>query len=494
MNNVEYYGKTVEGMLQGFGYIIYQNEIKKRGFFVNNKLQGYGEIILPNGMKCIGNFIDNNLEGSGEIIILKGEKLVVYKGTFIKDNLQGPGTIIYSDSKIFIGTFINNSLEGKGEIKLLNITLCGKFKHNKLQGNGIIIYPNKQKLYGLFKDSIMIKVTGIMFPNNLEDIIQTPQNQFNNTSIFDINSLIKYIESKYKIITISNNIKIIGIIINGSFQGYGKIIYPNNIEVICTFINNKINRQIEIITSNTRYIGIGKFNTNISIINSDIFIHNLQGDGTIFINNENNERHDGCFVNGIFQGDGAIISNDIRYIGKFNNGKLYGEGEIIYKNGMTKIGKFNNYIEKKLYGIGQIKFPIKKLINDNICFLTDINNLQDININIDYINEDTKEFSLLALKLSGCTCFGNFSNNKLFGPGEIYIPNCLTIFGSEDSAFKQGFKAESPITLRGIFEEDKLIGKGEIIYYNCKNEYITKKCTFINNVVSMETTLLAPHQ
>lgn len=231
-----------------------------------------------------------------------------------------------------------------------------------LQGNGILITPNKVMIKGTFNT--------LNFIDNME------------TNIYSSNL---------------NNIFLKGNIINDDFV-YGTVEYnditlsgefkeglPNN---LCKYINNNI-------------IYDGEWNNGI-----------ISGNGYY---QDNNLKYDGSWSNGVFHGIGKLSQNDFEYNGSFYFGKKHGIGNVETNNGKfyveydqdNQILKLD-YNEKK---ISDLEFSIQEQnieINDfkNVIKIQEnqILNYSNIVKTLEKEKKDIEETFLCKI------CFNNIPN------------------------------------------------------------------------------------
>lgn len=155
-----------DGMLNGYGRVIYSNKTILTGSFSQNKLNGYGEYSKADGSIYKGNFYDGLPQGNGEEIFpdgsyfkgfyLAGKKKYgkyewkngnMYQGLFDQNLFSGNGTYTWGDKRTYEGNWKEGKMNGKGKLIYPDGTIYeGEFLDGKKHGNGKY-YWNKDKYY-----------------------------------------------------------------------------------------------------------------------------------------------------------------------------------------------------------------------------------------------------------------------------------------------------------------------------------------------------------
>lgn len=179
-------GTFNHGRLNGRGKIIHFDRTVEEGMFENGKLNGQGKITHFDGSTEEGNFQEGALSGQGKMTeIFEGE---IQEGTFKYGKLNGEGKITYLDGRMTKeGTFEQGQLHGFGKVTFANqlkvegtfegsysnshlingtrtssdgtlLTLKGFFSIEKIDGNGIILYPDGRIEEGIFVDGQCIVI------------------------------------------------------------------------------------------------------------------------------------------------------------------------------------------------------------------------------------------------------------------------------------------------------------------------------------------------
>ena len=208
--------------LHGYGKITFKNNITyegslRYGILNNEDPDNPSTICFPDGTKYVGTIKDNHITGEGTYTFNNG---TTYTGT-VKNGLRDGYGIYKSNNNIYYeGGWKNGLKDGKGKILQGGMELegewkegilCGKcrikwktgnifegeLKNNAMNGNGYIVWFNKNEKYvGHWK-------------NNL-------QNGFGVHIWYDVNNENKFFRNRY-----------VGECKNGKRDGYGKFFYNN---------------------------------------------------------------------------------------------------------------------------------------------------------------------------------------------------------------------------------------------------------------------------
>ena len=174
-----FYGNYKNGVRDGKGIIIYNNNDKFEGNFKDGKRDGYGVFIFNDNHKTYkGEFKNNLFEGEGEITsengyyfkgkflgglrhgdncIEKKEGIREYKGSFKRDKMNGKGVYYWysgeNNGDKYEGEFVDDIMEGKGTLQYKNGTrYIGEFLHGVKHGIGKEIYFEGGYFDGKFKE------------------------------------------------------------------------------------------------------------------------------------------------------------------------------------------------------------------------------------------------------------------------------------------------------------------------------------------------------
>ena len=259
--------------LHGYGNVIFKNNIKysgniKYGLLSNEDPEKPCTIIFPNGTKYTGTMLNNEITGEGEYIFSNGS---TYSGSVLNGLRDGEGIFQSVDGIIYEGEWKKGLKHGKGRIIQGNMemegewkegVICGKCRikwksgnlfegelaHNKMNGNGYMVWNDKNEKYtGRWKDNLQ---------NGLGIHIWYDNKQSNN----------KYFRDRY-----------VGQWREGMRDGYGKFFYSNGTTYEGYWKNDK-----------KEGFGLFSFQDRTKIFGAfknDILINNLQN----LINNTNNQ-------------------------------------------------------------------------------------------------------------------------------------------------------------------------------------------------------------
>ena len=248
----------------GFGKTVFRNKITfegclKYGILNNENPQEPCKINFPDGTIYIGSVINNELTGEGKYIFEDGS---TYEGSVLNGLRHGKGTFQSKNGTYYEGEWINGLKHGKGKTIIGNMELegewendilngkCrikwktgnlfdGKLKNNKINGNGYMVWHNKNEKYtGMWKDNL--------------------QDGYGIHIWYDSKNDYKYLRDRY-----------IGEWKEGKRNGYGKFYYSNG-NIYEGFWKNNIKEGFGILYYNDRTKFIGTFKSdNILEVNNE---------------------------------------------------------------------------------------------------------------------------------------------------------------------------------------------------------------------------------
>lgn len=179
-NGDEYDGEFLDGKLHGWGaykevngdiYVGEYKEGKKNGWFTHyTKQHTYMEELWENGTfmryrelngkTMTGEWAEGELEAKeGRRVFPNGD---VYVGSLKYGIPEGHGTYTDVEGNKYEGRFEHGELNDyKGTItyKVSGVRYRGDVKHNKREGSGVMLYPNKKYEKGDWKDDKLVKNT-----------------------------------------------------------------------------------------------------------------------------------------------------------------------------------------------------------------------------------------------------------------------------------------------------------------------------------------------
>ena len=224
--------------LHGPGKIVFKNNITyegnlKYGLLHNIDEENPSTLNFPDGTQYIGTVKNNRITGEGKYIFKNGD---IYEGQVVNGLRNGFGVFKSSNNIIYEGEWKNGLKHGKGKIIQGNMELegewekgviCGKcrikwksgnifegdLKNNAMNGNGFMIWFNKNEKYvGQWKNNIQ---NGFGIHIYYNDVLN---NNYEN----------KYFRNRY-----------IGEYKDGKRNGYGKMFYNNGCIYEGYWKNNK---------------------------------------------------------------------------------------------------------------------------------------------------------------------------------------------------------------------------------------------------------------
>ena len=327
--------------LNGPGKIVFKNNITYEGNIkyglLNSTDENHPSILnFPDGTQYVGTVKNNRITGGGKYTFKNGD---TYEGQVVNGLRNGYGIFKSSNNIIYEGEWKNGLKHGKGKIIQGNMELegewengiiCGKCRikwksgnifegdlnNNKMEGNGYMIWYNKNEKYiGQWKNNIQ---NGFGIHIYYNDCLN---NNYEN----------KYFRNRY-----------IGQYKDGKKNGYGKMFYNNGCIYEGYWKNNKKEGfGIFFYFDKTKYIG------------------NFQNDIMVDSNISSNENKD-------------KVKNNNLYLAKSSK-KLNTKKERINKNiDEIKIPLFLDDIINNEPDIKQYLKPIDNLLLRNLSLITHI--------------------------------------------------------------------------------------------------------------------------
>ena len=238
-NNITYEGFMQYGILDNNNpnekcTITFPEGTKYIGTLKNNEITGEGKYIFEDGSTYEGSVLDGLRHGKG---IFKSNNGIYYEGEWSNGLKNGKGKIIQGNMELE-GEWINDILNGKCRIKWKSGNLFdGKLENNKMNGNGYMIWYNKNEKYtGMWKDNL--------------------QNGYGIHIWYDSKNENKFFRNRY-----------VGEWKEGKRNGYGRFYYSNGNIYEGQWKNNKKEGfGILYYNDRTKYVGAFK-NDNILEVN-----------------------------------------------------------------------------------------------------------------------------------------------------------------------------------------------------------------------------------
>lgn len=149
-----YEGQYIEGIAHGEMLISYADGSRYEGEVYNYLPEGKGVMEYPNGDKYSGEFKNGMYEGFGELVKTSGE---TYTGQFKEHYFNGNGKYVISEYGVYEGEFVSGEFVGKGVfISEDGGREEGEFKSWTLNGEGIKLDSKGNKYIGQFEDGNII--------------------------------------------------------------------------------------------------------------------------------------------------------------------------------------------------------------------------------------------------------------------------------------------------------------------------------------------------
>ena len=148
-NGVHYDGDFKQGLYSGYGELTYADGRVYRGQFANGMFQGRGHYALPDGQVFDGQFVRGEFAGQGSYVAADGTRHV---GAFKNWLPDGPGRFMDGDGNTFQGTYAAGELVGKGQWHGQDgSSYDGTFKQLQFDGQGTLRNAAGDIYQGSFK-------------------------------------------------------------------------------------------------------------------------------------------------------------------------------------------------------------------------------------------------------------------------------------------------------------------------------------------------------
>ena len=156
-NNMKYTGNLHYGLINNEDIdnpctIIFPSGTKYIGTMQNNEITGQGKYLFKNGSTYTGEVLNGLRHGKGTF---ETEDGIIYEGEW-KDGLKhGKGKLIQGNMEIE-GQWVEGIIQGKCRIKWKSGNVFdGQISENKMEGNGYMIWNNKNEKYvGNWQDNL----------------------------------------------------------------------------------------------------------------------------------------------------------------------------------------------------------------------------------------------------------------------------------------------------------------------------------------------------
>jgi len=351
------------------------------GETINGIPNGYGYIIFTNGDTFEGEFVDGEYI-NGRYIFKSGS---VYDGGFKNEILHGSGTYKYKEGDLYIGKFINGLKEGQGSYFWKNGNkFIGLWKNDNFW-SGKLLNEKTKKILSVWENGLKKNPEGVLFRKYSKD--QSSEWKWfyrgDTSKDWKYEGEILKDSPNGKGILIYKKEKYVGNFKNGRFNGYGEYTYQNGGKYKGMWINGERFGEGEYFSHNgDRYIGYWRndkpffvkgydknnkifYNDSIEtgvlykrLINGN-WIWDSKGNNKVdgkywgeFLKNEphgqgkfispKGETYHGEWVNGKYDGKGTWTLKTSRYTGGWKEGERHGEGIFIDLNRNKFQGIWNN--------------------------------------------------------------------------------------------------------------------------------------------------------
>lgn len=145
-----YTGMFANGIREGLGSLTLADGSRYIGDFRNDMINGRGVMFYPDGSKYAGDFMNGRKHGQGVIRFPNGD---VYEGEFRSDLRTGKGDYRFADGSRYTGDFVEGVRHGQGHYRATDgAEYIGGFKNGKMNGEGVRVYPNGQRVKGIWHD------------------------------------------------------------------------------------------------------------------------------------------------------------------------------------------------------------------------------------------------------------------------------------------------------------------------------------------------------
>jgi hypothetical protein len=155
-NKVQYLGNVKYGILHNENIqkpckLSFPNGIIYEGQMNNNQISGEGKFIFPDGSEYIGGVLNGLRHGKGTF---KAKNGTIFSGEWKFGLKDGEGKE-EQDQISIEGNWVKGSMNGKSRIKWKSGNFyCGNLIDNKLNGDGFMVWQNKNEKYsGLWKEN-----------------------------------------------------------------------------------------------------------------------------------------------------------------------------------------------------------------------------------------------------------------------------------------------------------------------------------------------------
>lgn len=295
------------------------------GELVHLKREGRGTYIAVDGTQYDGEWVDGKRHGEGTLTSSKHE--YTYKGEWYKDKREGDGEL---DTALFhyVGTFKNNQFHGRGKlVHKGGETYEGDFADGKYNGRGKLIMPDGTIKMGSFCDDKLIGVCSVIKTDGTIYVGTLDGELLSGKGKVIYNRVVSFEGNFYQGIRQGQGIMEIKLNEDGS-EGI--------ISVEGIWMNDLLNMQEVMVKfpNDYKYVGNMKLCSDLSqIMYFDSYNEMLHSEA---------EEAMMSFDNRILPHGQGIIKTVSKstYNGKLSHGMRFGEGDMIFKNGVSFSGQW----------------------------------------------------------------------------------------------------------------------------------------------------------
>ncbi len=135
LDNSIYHGQwSSEGLREGYGVLISEENIKMEGLWREGKLFK-GRIFKEDGSYYEGQISENKANGEGTLYYVNGD---VFSGIWFDDLQRGPGKRVFQDGYKYEGNFENDQFNGTGTFTFPDGSFYeGNFENSTIKGRGV---------------------------------------------------------------------------------------------------------------------------------------------------------------------------------------------------------------------------------------------------------------------------------------------------------------------------------------------------------------------
>ena len=335
--------------------------------------------IVSTGSIYKGNFEEGSLMGEGEVIYANGDRLV---GSWLKDGCEG--TLVYHDGDAYTGGLDRGMRHGYGVCEYASgVRYEGHWKRDKRSGEGVILFPNGDRIEGEWANNMIKAGEGRhTSPNN--DVYQGEMctraagavtaavSRGDDEDGQQLQPSMRASEVALTVIRHGTGICWLvcgdvyeGAWVEGKAEGEGRIQYADGTFFQGSFVGGEpFQGQGMTRTDDWEYNGglmfgkrdgVGECEWSDGSRYEGEWLANQRSGQGIMENADGVGRYEGGWLNDIRHGKGiAVLHDGSKYSGEFVDDKPHGKGRIEFQDGKVYEGDFVSSMPE---GVGQITFP-----------------------------------------------------------------------------------------------------------------------------------------